>query len=304
MKTTVFGKKDFGFDWISFVSPTEEELGHLATELGLLPIYIQDITQAEHLPKIEPIGEEGDSYFIITRVLDPNLGKKDFSTIQEATRKIAILYAKDQVVSIQRADIPWMEDLAQKVKIQPIEHTSFQWVCKLLKLGFRSFEPILLELSADLDFFEGKLFENERFPPFAKSLYAIRKKSSILKRLFTISSPIIEFIKEKGQADPIAQDTLDLFNRVHTMIEDVYERTVGLINLNLTINGQRSNEVMRFLTIYSAFFMPLTFLVGIYGMNFQFMPELNWKWGYALCWLIMAGIAGFHFWWFRRKNWL
>jgi magnesium transporter len=61
---------------------------------------------------------------------------------------------------------------------------------------------------------------------------------------------------------------------------------------------------MRFLTLYSAFFMPLTFLVGIYGMNFRWMPELDWTWGYLACWVLMLGIAGFHWWWFRRKKWL
>jgi magnesium transporter len=303
MHATIFSTQNHKFEWINFLEPDEKELEQLAQDLKILPIYIQDILQAEHLPKVEPIGEEG-CYFLIARVLDPALGNKDFNSIQEATRKLAIFYQPDQVISIERSSYPWMEEMIQKSAALPAELTSFQLVCKMLKQCFRSYESILFKIVADLDFYEGKLFENERFPPFAKSLYAIRRKAAILKRLFTVSSPLLEFLQSSSFSDPLAQDAIDMYNRINTLVEEVNERASGLINLNLSISSQRSNEVMRFLTIYSAFFMPLTFLVGVYGMNFKFMPELDWQWGYAACWGLMLGMAGFHFWWFRRKNWL
>ena len=61
---------------------------------------------------------------------------------------------------------------------------------------------------------------------------------------------------------------------------------------------------MRFLTIYSAFFMPLTFIVGVYGMNFSNMPEIVWEWGYVVCWVLMLILSVIHFIWFRNKKWL
>jgi magnesium transporter len=95
-----------------------------------------------------------------------------------------------------------------------------------------------------------------------------------------------------------------MFQRINTLAEDVNERAASLINLNLAISGQRNNDVMRFLTVYSAFFLPLTFLVGIYGMNFEFMPELKHPMGYAATWILILLTTGFHLWWFRRKKWL
>jgi magnesium transporter len=301
--STIFPLGKRSFEWINFQEPNETELEKLAQDLKILPIYIQDIMQAEHLPKVEPIGEEG-CFFLIARVLDPALKNKEFNSIQEATRKLAIFYQPDQVISIQRSPFPWLDEMIGKAGSLPSDLNSFQLVCKLLKQTFRSYEPLLFKLVSDLDFFEGKLFENERFPPFAKSLYAIRRKASILKRLFTVSSPLMEFLQSLSNSEPLAQDAMDMFNRIVTLVEDVNERASNLINLNLSISSQRSNEVMRFLTIYSAFFMPLTFLVGVYGMNFRIMPELDWAWGYGFCWALMLGMAGFHFWWFRRKNWL
>ena len=303
MNTQIFSKEDRSFEWLNFFQPDDKELKTLAENLDILPIYIQDILQSEHLPKVEQVGDS-NCFFIIARVLDPEMEKKDFNLIHEATRKLAIFLKDDQVISIERGTFKWLEDMTALGKSDQSYGSAFQLVCKLLKQSFRSFEPLILKLGSDLDFFEGKMFENERFPPFAKSLYSIRRKAGLLKRLFSVSLPLVDFLNGRNVGDPIAQDAIDMFKRIETKIEDVNERAVGLINLNLSISSQRSNEVMRFLTIYSAFFMPLTFLVGIYGMNFKFMPELQWKTGYLICWGLMIVIAGFHFIWFRRKKWL
>jgi len=303
LNTQIFSKEDRSFEWLNFFQPDDKELKTLAENLDILPIYIQDILQSEHLPKVEQVGDS-NCFFIIARVLDPEMEKKDFNLIHEATRKLAIFLKDDQVISIERGTFKWLEDMTALGKSDQSYGSAFQLVCKLLKQSFRSFEPLILKLGSDLDFFEGKMFENERFPPFAKSLYSIRRKAGLLKRLFSVSLPLVDFLNGRNVGDPIAQDAIDMFKRIETKIEDVNERAVGLINLNLSISSQRSNEVMRFLTIYSAFFMPLTFLVGIYGMNFKFMPELQWKTGYLICWGLMIVIAGFHFIWFRRKKWL
>ena len=303
MNTLIFSKEERSFEWLNFFQPDDKELKTLAENLDILPIYIQDILQSEHLPKVEQVGDS-NCFFIIARVLDPEMEKKDFNLIHEATRKLAIFLKDDQVISIERGTFKWLEDMTALGKSDQSYGSAFQLVCKLLKQSFRSFEPLILKLGSDLDFFEGKMFENERFPPFAKSLYSIRRKAGLLKRLFSVSLPLVDFLNGRNVGDPIAQDAIDMFKRIETKIEDVNERAVGLINLNLSISSQRSNEVMRFLTIYSAFFMPLTFLVGIYGMNFKFMPELQWKTGYLICWGLMIVIAGFHFIWFRRKKWL
>lgn len=301
MKTHLFKKEIHGFDWFNFLEPTDAELEQFSADFQILPLYIQDVMQAEHLPKVE-IGDGVNNTFIIARVLDPDVPSRDFNGIAGFTRKLAIFYQEDRVVTIQRTKLDWMETYMQKQKMQP--HNAFQLVCALLKMSFRSFEPLISQLSTDMDFFEQKLFENDRFPPFAKSLYSLRRKASLMKRLFFISQELTEFMEETAISEPLAQDSIDMYNRVSAQLEDLNERSAGLINMNLSISSQRSNEVMRFLTIYSAFFMPLTFLVGIYGMNFDVMPELNWRWGYYLCWALMAGIALFHFWWFRRKRWL
>lgn len=78
----------------------------------------------------------------------------------------------------------------------------------------------------------------------------------------------------------------------------------NLLKIYLSLSAQRTNEVMRMLTIFSAFFLPLTFIAGIYGLNFEFMPELGWKAGYPAVLFLMVVVAGRIYVWFRRKGWI
>jgi magnesium transporter len=101
-------------------------------------------------------------------------------------------------------------------------------------------------------------------------------------------------------------------------LRDVYDHTIqtidtietfrdvvsGMLDIYLSSVSNRLNSVMKVLTIIATIFMPLTFLAGIYGMNFKYMPELEWRWGYPAIWLIMIGIGIFMLVYFKKKNWL
>ncbi len=76
------------------------------------------------------------------------------------------------------------------------------------------------------------------------------------------------------------------------------------MNIYISFSSQKTNEVMKILTIFSVFFMPITFIVGIYGMNFDYMPELSKRWGYPIVLLIMAVVTVIIYQWFKRKKWL
>jgi magnesium transporter len=76
------------------------------------------------------------------------------------------------------------------------------------------------------------------------------------------------------------------------------------MNLYISFSAQKTNDVIRVLTVFSVFFLPLTFIVGIYGMNFKYMPELNSKWGYPITLLVMIGVTLSIYLWFKRKKWL
>ena len=97
---------------------------------------------------------------------------------------------------------------------------------------------------------------------------------------------------------------LDNFIQIETGYDQINEQINNLLSLYLSISAQRTNEVIRVLTIFSVFFMPLTFIVGIYGMNFKVMPEIDWQYGYAYAIVLMVAVTIAIYSWFKRKGWL
>ena len=87
------------------------------------------------------------------------------------------------------------------------------------------------------------------------------------------------------------------------MADELVDDINSLLNFHLSLLQNRTNDIIRTLTIITVFFIPLTFLVGLYGMNFKFMPELGWKWAYPGIWGLMLGISAGIFFWIRKKGW-
>ena len=98
------------------------------------------------------------------------------------------------------------------------------------------------------------------------------------------------------------QDLKESVSSLILQFEDFLDEANSLLNIYLSSNSQKTNEVMKLLTVFSAFFLPLTFLVGVYGMNFKFMPELNWEYGYYLTWGVMLSISIAIFIWFKVRK--
>jgi magnesium transporter len=92
--------------------------------------------------------------------------------------------------------------------------------------------------------------------------------------------------------------------RVETITEEIYDSSQSLLNIYISLSSQKTNDVMRVLTVFSAFFLPLTFIVGIYGMNFQFMPELSQHYGYPGVLVFMLLLTIIIYQWFNRKGWI
>jgi magnesium transporter len=87
-------------------------------------------------------------------------------------------------------------------------------------------------------------------------------------------------------------------------IETYKEMLSGMLDIYLSSVSNKMNEVMKVLTIIATVFIPLTFIAGVYGMNFEYMPELGWKWSYPLVWLIMISMGIVMFFYFKRKKWI
>jgi magnesium transporter len=100
------------------------------------------------------------------------------------------------------------------------------------------------------------------------------------------------------------RDVYDHAVQIIDIVETYREVATGLTETYMTAMSNRMNEIMKVLTIIGTIFIPLTFLAGVYGMNFHYLPELHWQWGYPLFWVISLALSGAMIAWFRRRGWL
>ena len=129
-----------------------------------------------------------------------------------------------------------------------------------------------------------------------KAVWPLREVVGGLERLET---PLIQ-----STTDVFLRDLYDHTIQVIDTIESFREILTSMIETYLSSVSNRMNEVMKALTIIATIFIPITFLVGVYGMNFKFMPEIGWRWGYPLVWVVILGAIGGMLVFFRRKRWI
>ena len=300
MRITLVPLETAGWEWIDLEGPTEEELQEVAMHYGLHRASVTDSLQPEHLPKYEAIG---DTVFMIVRTYD-TAAHREADTIQELTNKIAIFFSEKYIITIHRHPVGLVQEVKEKHIDTNRVKTPADLLIKLIKAAFKTFEAPAYELAEELDYYEEKTFLNQRMPPLTKGLYHLKRKATVCRRVLRLSEVILSNIQLGGFQSTEVQDLRDLYVHLGTQYEEVNDGTNHLINTYISLSSQKTNEVMRVLTIFSAFFLPLTFIVGIYGMNFEFMPELEKKYGYPAVLAAMGLVTICIYQWFRRKEWL
>lgn len=157
-------------------------------------------------------------------------------------------------------------------------------------------------LSEEMDQFEEDIFLNNGNRFSVENLYFAKTKARSCKKVIQLTQTVLNHFIVHSKNQTQLQDVKESASSLLLQFEDFLEEANSLLNTYLSSTSQKTNEVMKLLTIFSAFFLPLTFLVGVYGMNFKFMPELGWEYGYFLTWGAMFGISTLIFFWFKRRK--
>ncbi len=289
-----------GFDWVDLSAPGDDEIREVASQYALHEASIKDCMQPDHLPKYERF----DNYtFVIFRVLAAT-PTHEADTIQELTNKISIFFNDNYLITIHRAENQLIDTVkAKRIDTGTCNHTLYL-LNSLIRESILTFEKPGFKLSESLDYYEERVFLRQRTSPILRGLYFVKRKIDVIRRVMLLSYEIIDNIDSSERSDAYTRDLRDLYVRTQTFFDNLSENTAQLLSMYFSIASQRTNEIMRVLTIFSVFFMPLTFIAGIYGMNFKYMPELAWYYGYPAVMLLMAGISVGIYFWFKRKGWL
>lgn len=286
--------------WIDVTNPSEKELHDLAIKYHLHPNAVQDCLEPDHLPKYE---EMENSIFIVIRVYDRKQ-TTDADTIQEVTRKISIFLTERKIITVHRTEQPLLKDIRIKYIDSNKCDDKHQLLLHILNYSILTYEIPAEKLTDEIDFYESRIFLRKKLPNLLKSLYQIKRKVSVIRRILTISTDTTNKVGEGFKRDAMYREMKDNFIQQVTVYDQLNEDINNLLALYLSISGQKTNEVIRVLTIFSVFFMPLTFIVGIYGMNFEHMPELKWEYGYLFSMILMVVVTVLIYLWFKRKEWL
>lgn len=300
----VFKSADGKFEWVDVQNPTPEDYREITETYRLHPAALKDCLAPLHLPKTEEIGK---MLFLILRVYDQT-AKNTADTVQQLTNKVAIFLTDEFVITIHRAGEPFLIHLREQWdKRQVDSDVAEPFFNELIDKALHTFAEALETSMNRADELEKIIFRTLKDQDHAiiRQMYALKRRSSVFRRiLFLTQDTINKYAKLTGRQDPFTQDLIESIGFLSFMAEELHENVVSLLNLHLALSSHRTNDVMRLLTIFSVFFLPLTFIVGIYGMNFEHMPELKMYHGYTATWLMMLLTVSGIYLWFKHKKWL
>ncbi len=280
------------FKWIDIENPIKEDLEKINKEHGLNYYLIKDSLEKGHLPKYE---KNNKIDFFIFRAYTSDI-QFQIDEVGEMSNKIAFFLFEDKLITIHRAHFIFLNfELEKQINLNEL-------FLRIVKSMIDTFQKPTIDLANKINEIERTIFLKDHRAIVLEELYFIKSQSRILKKILQITQSVIEQSSQILTPSPQLQDIKDILLQLHTYNEESVENANQLMTTYLSISDQKNNEVVRLLTIFSAFFLPLTFIAGVYGMNFDFMPELNWKWGYLFSISLMVIVVVIIYIWFRRKR--
>ena len=288
--------------WIDITDPKKDELEEISKQYNLNSYTLIDSLDPDHLPKYE---EHNDTHFAIVRIAQDSDPNHKEQTVQTVSSKIALFFNDKFIITIHRSAQAIIGEIKENYVDTCRITTPTGIAIRIIRDCLHSYEQPALKLSNDIDFFESKLFLKKKTPAdMIEGIYFIKNKAGLYKKLLLLSNEVVSSIRVEGEDRPALRDARDLHTKLLMLYDQVQEDGNNLLNIYLSLSARKTNDVMKILTIFSVFFMPLTFIAGIYGMNFDYMPELRYKWGYPLALLSMIIISVVIYIWFKRKKWL
>ena len=281
-----------------------EGLQQLGAAFGLHPLVMEDIVNTDQRPKIE---DYGDYLFLVMKAVAgsnhaQSLMVEQISLIVGENFVLCFLEGKDDPFVHLRKRLRGEKG---RMKNMASDYLTYAHLDTIVDQYF----PLLEQLGEDIEQLEERLITYADRETL-KTLHHFKHEMIILRRAIWPLREVLGHL-ERGESTLIHSST-------HIYLRDVYDHTIqliettetyrdmlaGMMDIYLTSLSNKLNETMKVLTVISTIFIPLTFIVGIYGMNFTYMPELDWPWGYPFVMGLMLMLAMGMLWIFRNKHWI
>jgi magnesium transporter len=277
----------------------------LGKHFDVHPLVLEDIMNTGQRPKMEDF----ESYlFLVLKMLH-----YDEKANEIQAEQISLILGPNFVISFQEREGDVFDPIRERIRNAKgrVRKMAADYLAySLLDTIVDSYFIIMEKLGEKIENAEEDLVTNPT-PETLHTIHNLKREMIFLRKSVW---PLRELISglERGASSLIQESTgvylRDVYDhtiQVIDTIESFRDMVSGMLDIYLSSVSNRMNEVMKVLTIIATIFIPLTFIAGIYGMNFEYMPELRWHWAYpGLFWLAIIGIAGFLLFFFRRKKWL
>ena len=293
-----YGNGPDSFVWIGLNAPTEDEFADVAAEYDLHPLAVEDAIHAHQRPKFETYG---DTLFVVLKTAV----YKDRLEIVELG-EIMLFVGERFVVSVRHGEHSALGDTRRALEADPdrLALGPHAVLHAVLDRVVDDYERVLEGLDNDIDQIEHEVFSTDRID---RSERIFRLKREILDFRRAVQ-PLVEPLRALQTGHPTLgaelRDVLDHTLRVVDRVENHDSILSDALNANLAQVGVRQNEDMRKISAWVAIAAVPTMIAGIYGMNFEHMPELGWRWGYALALGLMATSCTSLYLTFKRRGWL
>ena len=293
--------------WVNFEGLSNVEfIEHIGRRFGIHQLVLEDILNTHQRPKFE---EYEDYLYIVLKSLLPE-DNKDFAVKYE---QISILLLENFVFTFKEKKDDLFQSVRERLvtskgrfRSQGSDYLAYVLLDTIIDNCF-----ILIDsLDETVSLLEDELLDSDATQESLHSIQYLKREIIIIRRYI---SPIRELM-----SGILRSESALIQEKTHIYLRDVYDHSIrviesidtyrdilaGLLEIYISSVSNKMNEVMKVLTVFASIFIPLTFLTGIYGMNFEFMPELKWKWAYPILWVAFITIPAVLLVYFKKRKWL
>lgn len=293
------------FVWVALFDPTPEELDEMAEEFGLHPLAVEDARKGHQRPKIE---EYDDSLFAALHTVEERTDGSDELDVGE----VDIFVGQNYLLSVRHRSHRGLAEVRQRCEREPelLRHGAGFVLYALLDATVDRYFPVLDKLETTLEAAEDELFRTASTRSKLEDLYALKRRLMTLKHAVV---PLMDAVgKLYGSRAPqlchgmqeYFRDVFDHLARINAAIESIREMLTTAMSVDIALIGITDMNITKRLAAWGALITVPTLIAGVYGMNFELMPELKWGFGYPVVLAAMVAIDSFLYWRFRRAGWV
>lgn len=290
------------FIWVALRDASPAELAQMQEEFDLHPLAVEDASRGHQRPKIE---EYGDIVFVVMHLLEMQQN-------QVHVGEVAVFVGRNFVLSVRNGSQQNFLGVRERCEREPelLKQGAGFVAYALMDTVVDRYFPLVEAIEADLEEVEDQIFERRSARWNIERLYALKHRSSTVRHAVV---PLLEVVGKLhgGRVPAVCQASQEYFRDVHDhlaringAIDAVRDTIATAIQVNLSLVTIEESEVTKRLAAWAAIFAVSTALAGIWGMNFEVMPELKWAYGYPMALGIIGFTAAFLYWRFRKRGWL